>query len=193
MGRKGSWFSSVKKALSPESKEKRSQVIELLLLIRLHGNANLHKQVLIFRIRIFQKSKKKWFGKEKSLIPDSPDLETVTVSHPLPPHEEVKLTEEENEQTKHAYSAGVDADVAAEAAQQSPAAAQYTADVIRPSTATQFTDKSKEELAARKIQTAFRGYLVDPQYPICLDLFSYIIDGFVLFWLDLGGLFVLFQ
>ncbi|KAM7526243.1 hypothetical protein LguiA_016145 [Lonicera macranthoides] len=131
MGRKGSWFSSVKKALSPETREKRSQ-----------------------------KSKKKWFGKEKSLVPDSPNLETVTVSHPLPPPQEVKLTEEENEQTKHTYSAGVDADVAAEVAQQFPAASQqYTADIIQPTTVTQFTDKYKEELAARKIQTAFRGYL----------------------------------
>jgi hypothetical protein len=127
MGKKG-WFSSVKKALSPESKENRSQNEK--------------------------KSKKKWFGKEKkSSIPDSPNLETSAISHPHP------QPEEENEETKHAYSGAVDADVAADTAPESPAhAPQYNTDTIQP-TEPEVTDKVKEELAARKIQTAFRGYL----------------------------------
>uniref|UniRef100_A0A5B7AWX8 DUF4005 domain-containing protein n=1 Tax=Davidia involucrata TaxID=16924 RepID=A0A5B7AWX8_DAVIN len=126
MGRKGNWFSSVKKALSPESNDKKGQKST--------------------------KSKKKWLGKEKSAVPSSSRLETVTVSHPLPLPEEVKLTEVENEQTKHVYSVAVATDVAAEAA-------HATAEVVRSTAVTQFTGKSKEEVAAIRIQTAFRGYL----------------------------------
>ncbi|KAA8518793.1 hypothetical protein F0562_016433 [Nyssa sinensis] len=131
MGRKGSWFSSVKKALSPESKNKDGQ-----------------KSI---------RSKKKWFGKEKSTVPDSSPLEeTVTVSHPLCPPEEVKLIEVENEQTKHAYTVAVATAAAAEAA---VAAAQAAAEVVRLTSVSQFTGKSIEEVAAIRIQTAFRGYL----------------------------------
>ncbi|KAL6998249.1 hypothetical protein U1Q18_008375 [Sarracenia purpurea var. burkii] len=134
MARKGSWFSSVKKAFSPESKEKRGQ------------KSN--------------KSKKKWFGKEKSAVPVSSPPETVTVPlpHPLPlpPPEEVKLIEVEDEQTKHAYSVAVASAVAAEAA---VAAAQAAAEVVRLTAVTQFTGKSNEEVAAIKIQTVFRGFL----------------------------------
>ncbi|GMP85188.1 hypothetical protein CsSME_00038445 [Camellia sinensis var. sinensis] len=130
MGRKGNWFSSIKKAFSPESKEKKAQ------------KSN--------------KSKKKWFGKEKSSVPDSSPSETLTVPHPLPPPEDVKLIEAEDEQTKHAYSVAVATAVAAEAA---VAAAQAAAEVVRLTTVNQFTGKPKEEVAAIKIQTAFRGYL----------------------------------
>ncbi|KAK3021346.1 hypothetical protein RJ639_045979 [Escallonia herrerae] len=126
MGRKGNWFSSVKKALSPDSKEKKSQKAD--------------------------KSKKKWFGKEKSAVPEASSLETVAVPHPLPPPEEVKLTEVEDEQTKHAYTVAAATAVAAEAA---VASAQVAAEVVRLTVVTQFT----EEVAAIKIQTAFRGYL----------------------------------
>ncbi|KAK2977590.1 hypothetical protein RJ640_007226 [Escallonia rubra] len=130
MGRKGNWFSSVKKALSPNSTEKKSQKAD--------------------------KSKKKWFGKEKSPLPETSSLETVAVPHPLPPPEEVKLTEVEDEQTKHAYTVAAATAVAAEAA---VASAQVAAEVVRLTVVTQFTGKSKEEVAAIKIQTAFRGYL----------------------------------
>ncbi|XP_059646921.1 protein IQ-DOMAIN 2-like [Cornus florida] len=128
MGRKGNWFSSVKKALSPVSKTKK--------------NPN--------------KSKKKSYELEKSAVPNPLPLETVTVSHPPPPLEEVKLAEVQDEQTKHAYSVAVATAVAAEAA---VAAAQAAVEVVRLTTVTQFTGKSKEEVAAIRIQTAFRGYL----------------------------------
>ncbi|KAM7464146.1 hypothetical protein LguiA_032267 [Lonicera macranthoides] len=130
MGRKGSWFSSVKKALSPDSKEKKSQ------------KAN--------------KSKNKWFGKEKTSIPDSPTLETESVSPPLPPPEELNLTEVEDEQTKHAYSVAVATAAAAEAA---VAATHAAAEAVRRTAMSRFPGKSTEEVAAIKIQTAFRGYL----------------------------------
>ncbi|KAK4437725.1 protein IQ-DOMAIN 1 [Sesamum alatum] len=127
MGRKGSWFSSVKKVFSSDSKAKK-------------------------------KAKNKWFGKEKPSVTDSPKLETVEESHPhpLPPLEDVKLAEVENEQTKQVYSVAVATAVAAEAA---VAAAQAAAEVVRLTTANQFVGKSREEVAAIRIQTAFRGYL----------------------------------
>ncbi|KAL0376180.1 UNVERIFIED_CONTAM: protein IQ-DOMAIN 1 [Sesamum calycinum] len=134
MGRKGSWFSSVKKVLSPDSKEKKAE------------KAN--------------KLKQKWFGKEKPSVSYSPtpapDPVELPEPHPLPPVEEVKLTEVEDEQTKHAYSVAVATAAAAEAA---VAAAQAAAEVVRLTTVTQFVGKSKEEVAAIRIQTAFRGYL----------------------------------
>ncbi|KAK6159514.1 hypothetical protein DH2020_006828 [Rehmannia glutinosa] len=126
MGRKGNWFSSVKKALSPDTKEQKSK------------KSN--------------KSKKKWFGKEKPSVSDSPNRDTIEVSHPhpLPPLEDVKLAEVENEETKHAYSVAVATAEAADAA---------AAEVVRLTTVSKFAGKSVEEISAIKIQTAFRGYL----------------------------------
>lgn len=77
--------------------------------------------------------------------------------HPLPPLEDEKLTEVENEQTRHTYSVAVATAAAAEAA---VAAAEAASEVVRLTKVTQFAGKSKEEVAAIKIQTAFRGYLV---------------------------------
>ncbi|KAL3327828.1 hypothetical protein AABB24_035477 [Solanum stoloniferum] len=134
MGKKGSWFSSVKKALSPDPKEKADK------------KAN--------------KSKKKWFGKEKHTLRDSSTAVTATESPPhpvpVPPVEEVKLEEVEEEQTKHAYSVAVATAAAAEAA---VAAAHAAAEVVRLTTVNQFSGKSQEEVAAIRVQTAFRGYL----------------------------------
>lgn len=77
---------------------------------------------------------------------------------PVVPHiEELELTEAENEQNNHAYSVALATAVAAEAA---VAAAQAAAEVVRLTTVARYSGKSKEEVAAIKIQTAFRGYLV---------------------------------
>lgn len=134
MGKKGNWLSAVKKALSPESKDKKDQKTP--------------------------KSKKNWFGKHKSSdrIPLPEEITTVAVPAPPPPPpvEDVKLTEAENKQSKHAYSVALATAVAAEAA---VAAAQAAAEVVRLTAAGRYPGKSKEEIAAIKIQTAFRGYL----------------------------------
>ncbi|TMX00115.1 hypothetical protein EJD97_001371 [Solanum chilense] len=134
MGKKGSWFSSVKKALSPDPKEKADKKAS--------------------------KSKKKWFGKEKNTHLDSSTAVTATASPPrpvpVPPVEEIKLEEVEEEQTKHAYSVAVATAAAAEAA---VAAAHAAAEVVRLTTVNQFSGKSQEEVAAIRVQTAFRGYL----------------------------------
>ncbi|KAM7495003.1 hypothetical protein LguiB_029612 [Lonicera macranthoides] len=132
MGKKGSWFSAVKKALSPEPKEKKDK--------------KPHK------------SKKKWFGKQKSLDVEFSAAETA-LAVPVPPSpslEEVKLNRAENEQSKHAYSVAFATAVAAEAA---VAAAQAAAEVVRLTGAARYSGKTKEEIAAIRIQTAFRGHL----------------------------------
>lgn len=67
------------------------------------------------------------------------------------------MAEVENDQSKHAYSVAVATAAAAEAA---AAAAQAAAEVVRLTTPTEIPGKSREEIAAIKIQTAFRGYLV---------------------------------
>ncbi|KAF3641128.1 putative mitochondrial import inner membrane translocase subunit TIM14-1-like [Capsicum annuum] len=134
MGRKGSCFCSVKKAPSPDPKEKADKKAS--------------------------KSKKKWFGKENHTLPEESTVVTATVSPPHPPAiptvEEVTLEEVKEEQTKHAYSVAVATAAAAEAA---VAAAHAAAEVVRLTTVNQFSGKSREEVAAIKVQTAFRGYL----------------------------------
>ena len=67
------------------------------------------------------------------------------------------MTEAENEQNKHAYSVALATAVAAEAA---VAAAKAAAEIVRLTAAAHYSGKSKEEIAAIKIQTAFRGYMV---------------------------------
>ena len=81
----------------------------------------------------------------------------AAVSDPPPPVLDVKLSEIENEQSKHAYSVALATAAAAEAA---VAAAHAAAEVVRLTAAPRFYGKSKEEAAAIRIQTAFRGYLV---------------------------------
>ncbi|KAJ7972434.1 protein IQ-DOMAIN 1-like [Quillaja saponaria] len=128
MGGKGNWFSSVKKALSPDSKEKSQ--------------------------KSSSKSKKKWFGKQKYQASES-YLEPDTAPPPIPQPEEIKLTDDVKE-SSHVYSIpaapAVDAVVAISAA---PAAVE----VVQPTISSRFAGKSREEVAAIKIQTAFRGHL----------------------------------
>ncbi|XP_076882032.1 protein IQ-DOMAIN 2-like [Bidens hawaiensis] len=131
MGRKGNWISSIKKALSLSSKEKKNQ-----------------------------KSKKKAFVEDKSLEPPVAPIVAPLVepeiSHQIPAPEEVKPVEVEDEQAKHALSVAA---AAAAAAQAAAAAAQAAAEFVRLAELTRYSGKSKEEIAAIKIQTTFRGYL----------------------------------
>ncbi|KAM1648193.1 hypothetical protein ACFX1Q_010240 [Malus domestica] len=136
MGKKG-WFSSVKKALSPDSKEKKEQRSD--------------------------KSKKKWFGKQKYPEFESTSYQPSTILPPLPPREEVKLTNAENEQNNDAYSVPVATTVSTTAVAEPVVSlappTQAAVEVVRLPTITQYAGKSREEVAAIKIQTAFRGYL----------------------------------
>ncbi|KAJ7970409.1 Protein IQ-DOMAIN 1 [Quillaja saponaria] len=130
MGRKGSWLSLVKRVFTPGSKEKEDQKT--------------------------CKSKKKWLGKQKSFDPVLSPEDVPLAIPPLPPIEDVKLTEAENEQSNHAYSVALATGVAAEAA---VAAAQAAAEVVCLTAVACYPGKSEEGVAAIKIQTAFRGYL----------------------------------
>ncbi|XP_050228555.1 protein IQ-DOMAIN 2 [Mercurialis annua] len=130
MGKNGKWFSSVKKALSPDSKGKKEQ-----------------------------KSKKRWFGKHHQLDSDSTSLANVRdlSPPPIPPPyvEEVKTIDTTNEQNQHgAYS--VPADVAVEPVVYP---VETPVEVVRVVKVNKFAGKSGEEAAAMQIQTAFRGYL----------------------------------
>lgn len=91
-------------------------------------------------------------------MPEEITILAVPASTPLvAPVEDVKLTKAENEQSKHAYTVALATAVAAEAA---VAAAQAAAEVVRLTAVVRYPQKSKEEIAVIKIQTAFRGYLV---------------------------------
>lgn len=71
-----------------------------------------------------------------------------------PPHrevEEVKLTDDRNEETK-------DVPIVANTAAES--VAQAVPEVVTVSKVSRFAGKSKEEIAVIRIQTAFRGYQV---------------------------------
>nr|XP_043632269.1 protein IQ-DOMAIN 3-like isoform X2 [Erigeron canadensis] len=138
MGKKTSWLSAVKKALSPsESKDNKDK------------KSNK------------KSSKKYWFGKQRSsLDKELSQKETILVNTivPISPPttEESKLTKAENEQSKHAYSVAYATAVAAEAA---VAAAHAAAEVVRLTSTARFLGKSTEEIAAIKIQTSYRGHL----------------------------------
>uniref|UniRef100_A0A1D1Y7G8 Protein IQ-DOMAIN 1 n=1 Tax=Anthurium amnicola TaxID=1678845 RepID=A0A1D1Y7G8_9ARAE len=138
MGRKGKWFGAVKKVFSPESREKNDQKKD--------------------------KSKKNWgFGKSKLTDHDSSSLEACegpVAADPPPPiaAEEVTLIEAER---NHAHSVMLPTPAAvATATEPTEILPQASVEVVRlPLNATKFPGKSREEIAAIKIQTAFRGYL----------------------------------
>ncbi|KAK9733343.1 hypothetical protein RND81_04G061400 [Saponaria officinalis] len=169
MGRKGNWFSAVKKALHNEPKE---------------DNTNNNEPA---------KSKKKWFKKKKKVVYSTAEVETTPTTTTTPPTptptpvlqpvtppidppklsgvdkeptkhayttpvaESARASTVDREQTKHAYSVAL---ATAKAAEAAVAAAQAAAEVVRLTTAGPiFADVSKEETAAIKIQTLFRGYM----------------------------------
>ncbi|KAJ0714554.1 putative IQ motif, EF-hand binding protein [Helianthus annuus] len=116
MGKKGNWFSSIKKTFSPSSKEKKSQ-----------------------------KSEKKGRVEEHPSVPSTSTVENAGTSsdaHPFPPPEEVKPLE-----------------VKAEPPQATSGAAPAAASTSSASAVAWYPGISREEVAAIRIQTVFRGYL----------------------------------
>ncbi|KAK4433146.1 protein IQ-DOMAIN 1 [Sesamum alatum] len=96
----------------------------------------------------------KQLGRRRSIGSDCSSTENdVVVPAAHSPTEEVKLSEVNNEQNQHAYNVALATAAAAEAA---AAAARAAAEVARLARG---LGKTKEEIAAIKIQTAFRGYL----------------------------------
>ncbi|KAF5750382.1 protein IQ-DOMAIN 1-like [Tripterygium wilfordii] len=123
MGRKGNWFSSVKKALSPDSKESN-------------------------------KSKKKWFGKQKHSNTDSSSVEAIAA--PAPPSPPAPTLSPHHTFPHIVEIASSDYADFTSATVVAPLAA---AEVVQVNAVPRFAGKSREEVAAIKIQTAFRGYL----------------------------------
>ncbi|KAJ0983917.1 hypothetical protein J5N97_002273 [Dioscorea zingiberensis] len=85
--------------------------------------------------------------------------ETSIPPPPNPPPastQEIKIASNGQDQNQHAYSVALASAVAAEAA---AVAAQAAAEVVRLTNSVKISGSSKEELAAIKIQTAFRAYL----------------------------------
>lgn len=162
MGRKGNWFSSVKKAFSPDSKNKKDKVFVLLICIILFvlWNCcwvclnNIHRVYLWFQRG--SKSKNS-VENEKSSNPEFSTLETVSTPQHLPPPPQVQTTEVVNEQAKYDYSVE---DANTSSYVPAVEAPQVVAEVVRAVPVTRFTGMSREEVAAIKIQTTFRGYLV---------------------------------
>ncbi|KAJ0511556.1 putative IQ motif, EF-hand binding protein [Helianthus annuus] len=136
MGKKGSWFSSIKKALSPHSKEKKNQ-----------------------------KLKKKGLEDEKPSVSITKPASGSHDSPSLPPPEEVKPFKVENELKSHANSVSSEAAATttqAAATTTTPAAAtttQAAAESTQLTELTRYSGKSTEETASIRIQAAFRGYL----------------------------------
>ncbi|KAI4346368.1 hypothetical protein L6164_007268 [Bauhinia variegata] len=96
MGRKGSWFSAVKKVISPENKNDQKN----------------------------QTSKKQWFAKNKNSDQVlSYQKAPIPVAPPLP---DFNLTKADDEQSKHAYSLALATAAAAEAAVAAAQAAAET-------------------------------------------------------------------
>lgn len=98
---------------------------------------------------------------EENNVPLSEETKPpVPIPDPPPPStalEDVKISEADDEQTKHAYSVAI---ATAKAAEAAVAAAQAAAEVVRLTAVPRYSGKSREEIAAIKIQTTFRGYLV---------------------------------
>ncbi|XP_047324864.1 protein IQ-DOMAIN 3-like isoform X2 [Impatiens glandulifera] len=150
MGRKGRWLSAVKKVLTHESKEKKD-------------NNNKKRN----------RPKRKWFRKHKT--PDAGPLpppatppvtaEPSSSSSPIPAAAAAAalIVEEKSQEIQHEqpYSMAISTAVATEAAvAQAVAVAEAAAEVVRLATMVRYFDKpKKEEIAATKIQTAYRGYL----------------------------------
>ncbi|KAK7285090.1 hypothetical protein RJT34_19848 [Clitoria ternatea] len=126
---KGNWFSTVKKVLSPDSKERKEQKSS--------------------------KSKKKWFGKQK--LQTSESYSETDKAPPPPPPEEIKLTDFENDNS-HDQDHVVEVETAIETEELVPSV-QTTAVRVEAATIARFAGKPTDEVAAIKIQTAFRGYL----------------------------------
>ncbi|KAI3900478.1 hypothetical protein MKW92_036203 [Papaver armeniacum] len=136
MGKKGKWFTAVKKTFGSESREKKDQVNSILSYQRRYN-------------------KKKWFGKQKQEDPFTLQVENEpTPPPPPPPQEEIKVDRPLLTAHKLALASATVAEAAV-------ATAQAAAEVVRLTSAVAFRESGKlnKDAAATKIQTAFRCYL----------------------------------
>ncbi|KAI5063310.1 hypothetical protein GOP47_0021857 [Adiantum capillus-veneris] len=164
MGKKGSWFAVVKNIFKPKSKD--SAKVKALV-NQYHGERATDQIVTNSKIKNY-KEKGRWsFGKSKH------------IEHPEavnPSYVERRIsTKVEDEQDKHALAVAVASAAAAEAAvaaayaaaevvrltggAQSPSFLSFNRHLIEGAHCSPSVSLKKEDWAAIKIQTAFRGYL----------------------------------
>lgn len=123
------------------------------------------------------KSKKKWFGKQKLQTSD-PSVE-IDTALPLPPPEDIKLTDIENQNNHHNV-----AEITTVVDVEEPVRSVQTAVVkTQAATVSRFAGKPKDEVAAIKIQTAFRGYLVCVVISLVFKFVPATLDEF--FWFQI--------
>ncbi|CAL9749679.1 unnamed protein product [Musa acuminata subsp. burmannicoides] len=135
MGKKAKWFGAVKKVFSPESKEKKEERLKK----KLEDGTSKHPDPC---------PAKSLECTAREAVPPPP------LPLPLPHPDEDKVVEIETEQSKHACSVATPA-----AVEPVVTSAEAAREVISLTTRTKFPGKSREEIAAIKIQTAFRGHL----------------------------------
>ncbi|KAL2324755.1 hypothetical protein Fmac_023813 [Flemingia macrophylla] len=138
MGRKG-WFSAVKKVFISDSKKEQKH--------HYHHHHNKSNSSL--------NSKFACFGAHHHEELDmAPERRPIAVVPSLPPRKEIKLrSETENEQSNQAFSLVLATAMAA------GAAVAAAAEVARLSNTPRVNVKKNQQVAAIKIQTAYRGYL----------------------------------
>lgn len=105
------------------------------------------------------KEKRRWSFRRSSATAATPPQKDMNLAEPIPttPLNEPTVLDAQNEQKKHAMAVAVATAAAADAA---VAAAQAAAAVIRLTAAANGRTSAIEEVAAIKIQSVFRSYLV---------------------------------
>uniref|UniRef100_A0A7N0UV37 DUF4005 domain-containing protein n=1 Tax=Kalanchoe fedtschenkoi TaxID=63787 RepID=A0A7N0UV37_KALFE len=136
MGRKGKWFSSIKKALSPASSTKKHQ----------------------------EKSKSKSYQSGNQNNPSTGVAVAVRESNvelpPQSPSNDIGIVQADvNHQTSITALSETVSDTQVTAEPQVVIPGQLAPEVIEVTTVTRYAGKSVEEVASIKIQTVFRGYL----------------------------------
>ncbi|KAL0283990.1 UNVERIFIED_CONTAM: protein IQ-DOMAIN 1 [Sesamum angustifolium] len=161
MGKRGGWTTVVKKVFGCQTGGIRGKVVNWFRPFRQFPLSMLFCDESIM-VSFFYDQKiskaEKQLGRRRSIDSDTSSTEdAVVVRAAHSPPRDVKPMEVNNQQNQHAYNVALATAAAAEAA--AAAAARAAAEVARLAVAARSLGKTKEELAAIKIQTAYRGYL----------------------------------
>ncbi|KAG9159132.1 hypothetical protein Leryth_026095 [Lithospermum erythrorhizon] len=184
MGRKGSWISAVKKVISPPSKEKKEKggnIKKQIIIIFYH--ASFEQKTRKSKGWFWKKNRKgldsiqegidhaqpspvrevrlaEAEGEQMKYVDSVMEADNYSVSHPYSlmnteivqdNHANLAM-DAETEQERHARAT-------ANASEAAVAAAQAAAEVVRLTASVRSSAKSKEEIAAIKIQSIFKGYM----------------------------------
>lgn len=152
MGKKGKWFSAVKNAFRSSTKDSE-KAIKGDVPVKVADKQE--KEVQIEKKK-HAKDKRRWSFGKSAQRENATETAKQVKPQPIPSQKTLNQSEEQN---KHALAVAAATAAAAEAA---VAAAQAAAEVVRLTGAARpssYGGISREDWAAIKIQTAFRGYL----------------------------------